>query len=57
MVRESDDQKVRRCFFLKGTYRPLAYAHHTKLLPLARVDRLAVSEVLGDLAALAAKGK
>jgi hypothetical protein len=57
LVRDSDDQEVRRCFFLKGTYKPLAYAHHTKLLPLARVDRLAVSEVLGDLAALASKGK
>jgi hypothetical protein len=57
MVKESDDQKVHRCFFLKGTYNPLSFPRHTKLLPLKQVDRLAVSEVLGDLTALASKGK
>ncbi len=57
LMRDSDDQTVRRCFFLKGTYAPVAYPHHKKLLPLKQVDRLAVSEVLADLAALAARGK
>jgi Domain of unknown function (DUF4132) len=57
LVKDSDDQKVRRCFFLKGTYAPVAYPRHTKLVPLKQVDRLAVSEVLADLIALASKGK
>ncbi len=57
LMAHSEDQKVPRCFFLKGAYAPVGYPRHTKLLPLKQVDRLAVSEVLADLMTLASKGK
>ena len=45
------------CLFLEGMYTPVAYPHHTKLLPLNRIDPLVLSEVLADLTTLASKGK
>jgi hypothetical protein len=53
------DQKVERVFFLRGVYQPVGYPHHKedKFLALKSVDGVAVSEVLADLALLAAKAK
>jgi predicted DNA-binding WGR domain protein len=50
----TEDQKVERVFFLKGIYEPLCYPRHPEkdFVPLKRVDPVALSEVLGDLAAL-----
>jgi predicted DNA-binding WGR domain protein len=53
----SGDQKIKRCFFLAEQYDPLSYPRHKDLQPLAKVDPVALSEVLADLATLASKGK
>ena len=57
MMEESEDQQMKRCFFLEGLYAPVDYPNHKKLLPLNKIDALALSEVLADLTALASKGK
>jgi len=51
------DQKITRCFFLRGLYTPESYPYHKDLAPLADIDPLAISEVLADLTNLASKGK
>jgi hypothetical protein len=53
------EQTVPRVFYLKGLYEPVSYPHHKEkdFLPLNKVDAVAVSEVLADLAALASKEK
>jgi predicted DNA-binding WGR domain protein len=55
----SEDQEVTRVFFLGGGYESLAYPYHKeeKFTPLNNVDPVAVSEVLSDVEALAAKAK
>jgi hypothetical protein len=53
----SGDQKIKRCFFLKGMYTPVSYPYHKNLPPLKDIDPLAISEVLADLHTLASKGK
>lgn len=54
----SDDQTVTGCCFLGGRYDPVAYPYHkdSQKKVLGEVDPVAVSEVLADLTALAAKG-
>ena len=54
-----DDQKVQRVFFLAGLYNSVDYPYHKEkdFLPLNKIDAVAVSEVLADLAALASKAK
>jgi predicted DNA-binding WGR domain protein len=55
----TEDQSVKRVFFLPGTYRPLDYPYHKEegMVPLGQVEAVALSEVLGDLTELASKGK
>jgi hypothetical protein len=48
---------VEKCYFVEGNRGPSGYAHKEKALKLGAVDPVAVSEVLTDLTALAAKGK
>jgi predicted DNA-binding WGR domain protein len=45
------------CYFVKGIRGPSGYAWKEKTVRLGDVDPVAVSEVLSDLSALAAKGK
>lgn len=45
------------CYFVTGLRGPSGYAHNEKTLALSKVDPIAVSEVLSDLSALAAKAK
>ena len=47
----------KQCYFVSGVRGPSGYAHKEKTLPLGEVDPVAVSEVLSDLSALAAKAK
>ncbi|HTU20542.1 MAG TPA: DUF4132 domain-containing protein, partial [Gemmataceae bacterium] len=51
------DQRIDRCFFLRGLYTPESYPYHKDLPPLKDIDPLAISEVLADLTMLASKGK
>ena len=52
-----EDQDVEKCFFVPGIYSPTDYPRHEIILPLGAVDPVVISEVLGTLGALAAKGK
>jgi len=52
-----EDQKIDRCFFIPGIYRPEIYPKHPDPLPLGQIDRVVISEVLADLTALASTGK
>ena len=52
-----EDQHVERCFFEEGIHTPEMYSSHKKRLALGKVDPLVISEVLADLAALAARGR
>jgi hypothetical protein len=55
----TEDQQVKRVFFLRGAYDPVSYPWQKRkdYLPLNKVDAVAVSEVLADVALLATKGK
>jgi predicted DNA-binding WGR domain protein len=55
----TEDQRVPRVFFLGRIYSPTDYPYHKEkdFLPLNKVDAVAVSEVLADLALLATKAK
>jgi predicted DNA-binding WGR domain protein len=55
----SEDQEVKRVFFLGGGYESLAYPYHKeeKFTPVNKVDPVTASEVLSDVEALAAKAK
>ncbi|MBX7219050.1 MAG: DUF4132 domain-containing protein [Blastocatellia bacterium] len=44
-----EDQKLERCFFVPGLYKPRAYPEHKNKLKLGEIDPLAISEVLFDL--------
>jgi hypothetical protein len=48
---------LKTCYFVAGQRRPSGYAFKEKTLQLGGVDPVAVSEVLTDLTALAAKAK
>jgi hypothetical protein len=50
-----EDQSIERCFFLKGIYTPTMYPNHANAIALGDVDAVAISEVLKDLTAIAAK--
>jgi hypothetical protein len=52
------EQRILRGFFLNRLYDPVSYPYHKdeQKRPLGKVDPVAVSEVLADLTALAAKG-
>jgi hypothetical protein len=52
-----DEQSMERCFFIPGIWKPSWYTDHKELLPLGQVDPVVISEVLNDLAGIAAKGK
>ena len=52
-----DDQRITRCFFVPGIYKPQMYPEHKDALNLGEVDRIAVSEALKDLTLIASKGK
>jgi hypothetical protein len=61
-----DDQKITGCLFVRGREGSLGYVHvhggdkvsgGGKVVPPAEVDPVVLSEVLGDLATVAAKGK
>jgi hypothetical protein len=54
-----DDQEISRCYFVPGIWRPEMYYSHDrgKLLELATINRVVLSEVLADLALIASKGK
>ena len=52
-----EDQEVEKCFFCRGSTRRRSYPEHKNALPLGDVDPVVISEVLGTLGALAAKGK
>ncbi|MBY0523277.1 MAG: DUF4132 domain-containing protein [Gemmataceae bacterium] len=54
-----EDQKITHCFFLPGVYVPESYPHHDKKkkVALGKVDPVVLSEVLADLATVAAKAK
>jgi predicted DNA-binding WGR domain protein len=49
--------KIDTCYFVKGMRGPSGYAQKEQKVTLGDVDPVAVSEVLTDLSALAAKGK
>jgi hypothetical protein len=55
----SEDQTVPRVFFLRGNYQSPDYPYHKEkdFVALGKVDAVAVSEVLADLALLATKAK
>jgi predicted DNA-binding WGR domain protein len=48
---------MKECYFVEGIRPPTGYAYKEKSVKLGEVDPVAVSEVLTDLTALAAKGK
>lgn len=54
-----DDQKMEKCFFLKGIRTPQSYPHYEEknALKLADIDPVAISETLADLTFVASKGK
>jgi predicted DNA-binding WGR domain protein len=52
-----EDQRITSCFFVPGIYKPQMYPEHKNAMKLGEVDRIAVSEVLKDLALIASKGK
>jgi hypothetical protein len=56
-AREWADQRLAPVFFLAGTARGRSWDDRRHALPLRRVDPVAVSEVLADLAAVAALAK
>jgi hypothetical protein len=49
--------KFETCYFVEGIRKPSGYASNEKSIKIGEVDPVAVSEVLTDLSALAAKGK
>jgi predicted DNA-binding WGR domain protein len=51
-----EDQHVKSCYFVPGIYTPKSYPDHKNAVELGKVHPVVVSEVLRDLAALAAKG-
>ena len=55
----TEDQQVRRVFFLRGLYAPADYPHHKEkdFVALKKVDAVSVSEVLADVELLATKAK
>ncbi len=50
------DQKLERCYFVRGNTGPQGYRTPNDALPLAEIDPVVVSEVLHDLSIVAAKG-
>ncbi len=54
-----DDQKMEKCFFLKGIRTPQSYPHYEEknALKLSDIDPVAISETLSDLTFVASKGK
>jgi predicted DNA-binding WGR domain protein len=52
-----EDQEVESCYFLSGIHGPQGYPETKQAIALSKVDRIAVSEVLKDLATLAEKAK
>lgn len=52
-----DDQTLCDCFFVQGIYNAEMYPRHSDRIALGQVDEIVISEVLGDLEVLAAKGK
>ena len=52
-----EDQEIEHCFFLPGPTAPTCYRDPKGALALKKVDKVVLSEVLGDLAGIAAKGK
>jgi hypothetical protein len=56
-IATSADQRIEACFFVPVIYTPIAYHEHKERVPLQEVDPVAITEVLSDLATLAAKAK
>ncbi len=52
-----DEQNIEKCFFIKGIYTPEMYPDHKNALPLSKVEKIVISEVLNDLSMVASKGK
>jgi predicted DNA-binding WGR domain protein len=53
----ADEQSIEFCFFLDGMQKGEWYRRSKGARKLGQIDRVVVSEVLGDLTAIAAKGK
>jgi hypothetical protein len=53
----TEDQEIKRAFFRQGSYESVAYSHHKEadMVPVGKVDAVAVSEVFADLTAVASK--
>lgn len=52
-----DDQKITRCYFVPGIWRPEMYPDHKERIRLSEIDPIVISEVLGDLTTVASKAK
>jgi hypothetical protein len=53
----NESLKISTCYFVSGIRSPTGYAHKEQTMLLRDLDPVAISEVLTDLSALAAKGK
>jgi predicted DNA-binding WGR domain protein len=53
----AEEQMMDRCFFLEGMQKGEWYRDSKGALKLQKIDKVVLSEVLGDLEAIAAKGK
>jgi hypothetical protein len=56
-IMTSEDQRIEHCFFVPGIYTPIGYHDHKERVPLGQIDPVAISEVLNDLTAVAAKAR
>ncbi len=57
MAVDWDDQEVKKAWFIEGIHGPQGYPEDKGAIALAKVDPIAISEVLKDLAAIAEKAK